>query len=45
MLGRSGRVPETREWFVSGTRYFAVYRVVDDDLMVLAIVHTSRRWP
>ena len=44
-IGRKGRLPGTREWSISGTRYFVVYRVIGGDVEVLAIIHTSRNWP
>lgn len=44
-LGRTGRVPGTRELVIPNTRYIVPYRVKDDSLQVLRVYHTSRIWP
>jgi toxin ParE1/3/4 len=44
-IGRPGRIPSTREFFVSGTPYILVYRVADDRLEIARVIHTSRLWP
>jgi plasmid stabilization system protein ParE len=44
-IGRPGRVEGTRERIVGGTRYIVAYRVVGEDVEVLAVRHSSRRWP
>ena len=44
-MGRSGRVPGTRELVVSGTPYVAPYRVRDSEVEMLAVFHGARRWP
>ena len=44
-LGRPGRVPETRELVITGTPYIAAYRVVDDMIVILRVLHGARRWP
>ena len=44
-LGRPGRVPETRELVITGTPYIAVYRVVDDTIVILRVLHGARQWP
>ena len=44
-LGRTGRVEGTRELIISSAPYIVAYRVVEDQVSVLAIIHTSRRWP
>ena len=46
-LGRTGIVPNTREWSVSGTSYFIVYSINDDraHIDVETIIHTSRQHP
>ena len=43
--GKDGRVGGTRELFVNTTPYFIVYRVKDKTLEILAVLHSSRRWP
>lgn len=44
-LGRPGRVPNTRELVINHTPYLVVYRVKQNTVQVLRILHTSRRWP
>ena len=44
-LGRPGRVPETRELVITGTPYNAAYRVVDDTIVILRVLHGARQWP
>jgi toxin ParE1/3/4 len=45
MIGRSGRDPETRELVFSGTRYIVAYRIRAEQIEILAVIHSSRRWP
>ena len=45
MLGRPGRVSGTRELIVAGTPYIVAYRVKGGVIDVLAVIHSSRRWP
>ena len=44
-MGRSGRVPHTKELVVSGTPLIIVYQVKQDALYVVRIIHTARKWP
>jgi len=44
-LGRPGRVLETRELVITGTPYIAAYRVVDDTIVILRVLHAARQWP
>lgn len=43
-LGRSGRIPGTRELFPHET-YRLVYEVEGQTIWVLALIHTARLWP
>jgi toxin ParE1/3/4 len=43
-IGRPGRIAGTRE-FVAHSRYVLVYERQAEAIHVLALVHTSRRWP
>lgn len=43
--GKIGRVAGTRELIVSKTPYIAVYRIKNDHIDILAVQHTSRKWP
>jgi toxin ParE1/3/4 len=40
--GRAGRVDGTREWVLSGTPYIVVYRLTDDFIEVLRVLHGSQ---
>lgn len=44
-LGRPGRVLGTRELVIRGLPYVIPYRVRDNDIEILCVLHTSRRWP
>lgn len=44
-LGRAGRVEGTRELVIVGLPYIVAYRVADDQVRILAVIHTSRQWP
>ncbi len=44
-LGRAGRMSETRELVITGTAYIATYVVLDDAVLVLRILHSSRLGP
>lgn len=44
-LGRPGRIADTRELVISGTPYIVPYRVRDDVVEVLRILHGAMRWP
>lgn len=44
-LGRPGRVHGTRELIVSGTPYLIPYRVRGQQIEILRVFHTARRWP
>ena len=43
--GRAGRVPGTRELVVSGTPFIIPYRVVENVVQILRVLHGKRRWP
>jgi toxin ParE1/3/4 len=43
--GRIGRVPGTREIAVSGTPHLVAYRIVENMIHVLAILHGAQNWP
>src|SRR4051812_23185229 len=43
--GRVGRVADTRELAVPRTPYVVAYTVVDNQFVVLAIIHHAQEWP
>lgn len=45
LSGRLGRIEGTRELVVPGLPYIIPYRVVDDAVLISAVIHTSRKWP
>jgi len=44
-IGRSGRVLGTREIVISDLPYILAYQITDKDIRILAVMHTSRKWP
>jgi addiction module RelE/StbE family toxin len=44
-IGRPGRVVGTRELVIGELPYVIPYRVRGQDLEILRVLHTSRRWP
>lgn len=44
-IGRAGRVQGTRELVINGTPYIAAYRVKNDALEILRVLHSARKWP
>jgi toxin ParE1/3/4 len=43
--GRAGRVPGTRELIVGGTHFILPYRVKDNTVQILRVLHSARKWP
>jgi len=44
-LGRTGRVPKTRELVIAGLPYILPYSIKKKTIRILAVMHTSRKWP
>lgn len=44
-LGRTGRVEGTRELVISKTPYFVVYRVKNNQVHILRVLHNARKYP
>jgi toxin ParE1/3/4 len=44
-LGRPGRVEGTRELVIAGLPYIVAYRMKDQAVTVLRVLHAARRWP
>ncbi len=44
-IGRSGRVPNTKELVMDHTPYVLPYRVRNNTIEILRVLHTSRQWP
>ena len=45
MAGRQGRLPGTREMVVPRTPFIVAYTIADNEVQILAVLHTSQRWP
>ncbi|MGQ0592256.1 MAG: type II toxin-antitoxin system RelE/ParE family toxin [Gammaproteobacteria bacterium] len=45
LMGREGRIVGTREWMVPGTPFIAAYRIRDNTVEVLRVLHGARKWP
>jgi len=45
LAGREGRVKGTRELAVTRTSYIVAYRIHQDEIQILAILHGAQRWP
>jgi addiction module RelE/StbE family toxin len=44
-LGRVGRVTGTRELVLAKIPYIIAYRVAENDIEILTVMHTAQRWP
>ena len=44
-IGRPGRVAGTREPVVVGTPYVVPYRVEDDAVQIITVLHGAEKWP
>ena len=45
LSGRSGRIEGTRELVIPGLPYIIPYRLAGDEIQILSVIHTSRKWP
>lgn len=44
-LGRPGRVEGTRELVLSRTRFIAIYRVTEVEVLIERFLHSAQDWP
>jgi toxin ParE1/3/4 len=44
-MGHPGRIHNTRELIVSGTSYIIPYRVINNTVEVLRVLHAAMKWP
>jgi plasmid stabilization system protein ParE len=44
-IGRAGRKADTRELVLSGLPYIAIYRLREQTVEVLRILHGAQKWP
>ena len=45
MQGRAGRIANTRELVLPGLPYLVVYRVSEDEVQILRLLHGAQEWP
>jgi addiction module RelE/StbE family toxin len=45
LVGRSGRVAGTRELAVGRFPFMLAYRVDENEVQILSVIHTARMWP
>ena len=44
-IGRIGRVAGTYELVIPGIPYIVPYRIRNQEVQILSVYHTSRKWP
>ena len=44
-IGRIGRVAGTYELVIPGIPYIVSYRIRNQEVQILSVYHTSRKWP
>ena len=44
-IGRAGRVMNTRELVIENSKYIIPYWIIDDEIQILRVFHSSRKWP
>ncbi len=44
-MGRPGRLPDTRELIVTGAPIVIPYRVAENRIEIITVLHGARQWP
>jgi addiction module RelE/StbE family toxin len=44
-MGHPGRIDGTRELVISNTPYIAAYRIADNSVRILRVIHGAQQWP
>ena len=44
-LGRQGRIEDTRELVVGRLPFIVAYRLFQQEIQILSVIHTARSWP
>ena len=44
-IGRAGRVPNSRELVVAGTPFLVPYRIKNNTIEILRVMHSAMQWP
>jgi addiction module RelE/StbE family toxin len=45
MIGRLGRLPQSRELVLIGTPYLIIYRILETHIQILRVLHAAQQWP
>ena len=46
LIGREGRIEDTREWSIKGLPYVGIYSIADElNVDVIAVIHTAMQFP
>ena len=45
LMGRIGRIPDTRELVIAKTPYLVPYLIEKESITVLRVLHGARQWP
>jgi toxin ParE1/3/4 len=45
IIGRPGRMPQSRELVLIGTPYIIIYGVSESEIMILRVLHSAQQWP
>jgi toxin ParE1/3/4 len=44
-LGKPGRIAGTKEFYVTGTPYIVAFRIKENTMEILRVIHGARQWP
>jgi len=44
-IGRDGRIGETRELVIVNTKFIVMYRVEEEIIYILRVIHGAMQWP
>lgn len=44
-MGKAGRVPYTRELVISNLPYIIPYQVINNEIIILRVMHGAMEWP
>ncbi|HLP48433.1 MAG TPA: type II toxin-antitoxin system RelE/ParE family toxin [Candidatus Kapabacteria bacterium] len=44
-MGKPGRIAETREFYVTGSPYIVAFRINENTMEILRVIHGARQWP
>jgi len=44
-IGRDGRAYDTRELVIVGTKFVAIYQMIEETVYILRVLHGAQQWP